>query len=122
MAFFSIHFSLLETGFELRNRFYTTDCYTAVCVLVVFSCTVDTQVYTCVLLACIRWEFRNKFRVLTRWKKLSRRKHMMISILMMRKRKIKIRLDTLKSSQLMMFRMNKILELRTKLLRIVRNK
>ena len=36
-----------------------------------FSCTVDTDVYTFVLLACNSWEFRNKFRVLTRWKKLS---------------------------------------------------
>jgi hypothetical protein len=30
----------------------------------------DTQVNTCVQLACIRWEFRNKFKILTRWKKL----------------------------------------------------
>ena len=39
--------------------------------LVVFSCTVDTKVYSFVLLACNSWGFRNKFRVLTRWKKLS---------------------------------------------------
>ena len=53
-----------KTGFELRNRFYTTDWYTAVCVLVVFSCTVATEVYIFVLLACNSREFRNKVRVL----------------------------------------------------------
>ena len=46
-----------KTGFELRNRFYTTDWDTAVCVLVVFSYTVDTEVYTSVLKACHSWEF-----------------------------------------------------------------
>jgi hypothetical protein len=76
-------------------------------------------VHTFVLLVSNNWEFKeigleNKFRISTQWRKLLscigmlRRKHMMRSILMMRMRKIWIRVDTFKSSQLMMFRINKI--------------
>ena len=46
-----------KTGLELGDWFYTTDCDTAV--LVVFSCTVDTEVYTCVLLVCNSWKFKD---------------------------------------------------------------
>ena len=55
---FRFTFSHPENSFELRNRFYKTEWDTAVCVLVVFSCTVDTEVYTCVLLVCNSWEFK----------------------------------------------------------------
>ena len=53
-------FSHPETGLELRNRFYTTDWATTVCVFVVFSFTADTKVYTCVLLVCTFR--RNRFK------------------------------------------------------------
>ena len=54
----SVPISRSKTGLEPGNWFYTTDCDTSVCVLVVFSCTVYIEVYTCVLLVYNSWEFK----------------------------------------------------------------